>query len=274
MKRIEFIAPVEAMRGNLSRTKQGLLYADNDNPAWDAPEGKRSYARNYQPIFVGAKVSKSGRKYFSVKTKTAITISPAVKKRMALLAIGSELANKIMATYQMQLPMQRLYMANHPTGWSYKRWVMYYVRQGLDQKRPITFPGYEELPALFVKNPFINTTQPSTAMDTDAPLSDELLAKFWKQLANDPITFKVGDLTGIAHSNDTFQIVIDSNYNVLGMTTATTGGDVNVKIDDQYVQVLDVDDPEGEWEYTVAGDEVIEVNSGYEYRLTNTAPGA
>ena len=57
MKRIEFISPVEAMRGNLSRTKQTLLYAENDNPAWDAPVDKRSYARNYQPIFVGAKVA-------------------------------------------------------------------------------------------------------------------------------------------------------------------------------------------------------------------------
>lgn len=244
MKRIEFIAPVEAMRGNLSRSKQGLLYANNDNPAWDAPEGKRSYARNYQPIFVGAKVSKSGRKYFSVKTKTALTITPAVKKRMALLAVGSELANKIMATYQLQLPMQRLYMANHPTGWSYKRWVMYYVREGLDQKKSITFPGYQQYATVRVKNPFINSTQPSDAVETDGKLSDELLVKFWLQLCNNPVVFKINDMTGIAHEDDEFATIIGSNYNVLGLTTSESEGVNYVKVDaDNYVKSTDPAEP-------------------------------
>ena len=47
MKRIEFIAPVESMRGNLSGN-QSLEYALNNNPAYDAPDGVQ-YARNYQP---------------------------------------------------------------------------------------------------------------------------------------------------------------------------------------------------------------------------------
>lgn len=39
MKRIEFIAPVEAMRGNLSG-KQDLLYVENDNKAYEGPVGQ------------------------------------------------------------------------------------------------------------------------------------------------------------------------------------------------------------------------------------------
>lgn len=274
MKQIEFIAPVEAMRGNLSRSKQTLLYADNDNPAWDAPVNKRSYARNYQPIFVGAKVAKSGRKYFSIKTKTAITITAAAKSRMALLAVSSEIANILDRDLRVITDLETLYMANHPVGWSFKRWKMNYIRQGLANKKAIAFPGYEQLPAIFIKNPFVSTTQPSTALDISEYFPNELLVKFWPQLANDPIIFKIGDLTGVAHDNDTFQTVIDSSYNVLDMTNGPTGGGLYVMIENQYLQVLEVDDPEGDWSYVVVGDEVIGENSGFEYRSTDTAPGA
>lgn len=276
MKRIEFIAPVEAMRGNLSRTKQGLLYADNDNPAWDAPEGKRSYARNYQPIFVGAKVSKSGRKYFSVKTKTAITISPAVKKRMALLAASSEMANVIMAHLPLQYSLQQLYMANHPTGWSWKRWVMYYVRQGLDQKKTIVFPGYETLGAVFVKNPYCGTMQPSAAVDLNEYFPDELLVKFWYQLATDPCTFEINGNIGLFHAGDKFEDIIGENYDVLALEmTAEIGGVRYVKFDDQYVQVTDRSVEPIETTYvngaTTAQDRIA--SPEFVYSTTDVAPG-
>lgn len=217
MKRIEFISPVEAMRGNLSRTKQTLLYADNDNPAWDAPANKRSYARNYQPIFVGAKVAKSGRKYFAIKTKTAITITPAVKLRMALLAVSSEIANVLDRDLRVIDDLQTLYTANHPVGWSFKRWKMNYIRQGLADKKAIAFPGYEALPAIFIKNPYISTTQPSTAFDISDQFPNELLVKFWKELANDAVVFTIDGVKGIGHSDVTFLGMVSTNYNTLGL---------------------------------------------------------
>lgn len=237
MKRIEFISPVEAMRGNLSRTKQTLLYAENDNPAWDAPVDKRSYARNYQPIFVGAKVAKSGRKYFAIKTKTAITITAAAKTRMALLAASSEIANVISRDLRIFPALEELYAANHPVGWSYKRWQMNYIRQSLANKTAITFPGYEQLAAVFVKNPYISTTQPSSAIDISEFYPAELLVKFWSQLATDPIVFKVGELTGIAHVGMTFDELIENEtaLNVLGLTKETVGETEYVKKDAAWV---------------------------------------
>lgn len=253
MKRIEFISPVEAMRGNLSRTKQTLLYAENDNPAWDAPVDKRSYARNYQPIFVGAKVAKSGRKYFAIKTKTAITITAAAKTRMALLAVSSEIANILSKDLRVMGDLQELYAANHPVGWSYKRWMMNYIREGLSAKTAISFPGYEQLAAIFIKNPYISTTQPSSAVDISEYFKDELLVKFWAQLANDPIVFKVGDLTGIAHKDMTFQALIEDNekLNVLGLTQETVGANAFVKLDDSWLT------EEGEDDYVDNGNEII-----------------
>lgn len=262
MKRIEFISPVEAMRGNLSRTKQTLLYAENDNPAWDAPVNKRSYARNYQPIFVGAKVAKSGRKYFAIKTKTAITITAAAKVRMALLAVSSEIANILDKDLRVIASLQELYVANHPVGWSYKRWMMNYIREGLSNKTAIVFPGYEQLAAVFIKNPFINTTQPSSAIDISEYLKDELLAKFWLQLANNPITFKVGDLIGIAHEGDTMaNLVNDDIYNVLGLELEEISGVEYVKLGDLYLKSGVM--------YTQAEDNIP---NNREYTLTDEAP--
>lgn len=194
MKRIEFIAPVEAMRGNLSRGKQTLLYAENNNPAWDAPVDKRSYARNYQPVFVGAKRSSDGHKYFSVKTKTATLITAAAKLNMALLAASSEMANVIKRDMQLLTGLQALFVANHPNGWSFKRWLMYYVREGLKTKRHISFPAYQSLASIIVVNPYITATAPSTAVDVSMYFPLDLIYKFALQLgdadlAKFPLTF-------------------------------------------------------------------------------------
>lgn len=89
MKRIEFIAPVEAIRGNMSG-KQTLQYAENNNPAFDAPEG-RQYARNYTPRYIGHRRAKDGLVYFSVKRKAATKIDATSKITMAALGTIQDL---------------------------------------------------------------------------------------------------------------------------------------------------------------------------------------
>ena len=89
MKRIEFIAPVEAIRGNMSG-KQTLLYAENNNPAFDAPEGVQ-YARNYTPRYIGHRRAKDGQVYFSVKRKAATKINTTSKITMAALGTIQDL---------------------------------------------------------------------------------------------------------------------------------------------------------------------------------------
>lgn len=83
-KRIEFIAPVEAMRGNLSGA-QKLQYPTGDQGAYEGPADSVNYARNYSPRFIGAKRAADGRKYFSVRTKSANHLTVKSKKAMALL---------------------------------------------------------------------------------------------------------------------------------------------------------------------------------------------
>lgn len=93
MKRIEFIAPVEALRGNMSGS-QKLVYAENDNPAYDAPEG-RQYARNYKPRYIGFRRAKDGAVYFGLKRKSATMIDAASKITMAAMGTLQTLKNTL-----------------------------------------------------------------------------------------------------------------------------------------------------------------------------------
>ena len=86
--------PVEAMRGNLSGA-QNLVYAENNNKAYSSPLNRKNYARNYSGRFIGAKVASSGLKYFSTKTKSAISMTEIVQNRMAVFGAAGALTNAI-----------------------------------------------------------------------------------------------------------------------------------------------------------------------------------
>lgn len=223
MRRIEFIAPVEAMRGNLSG-EQALQYPTQDNKAWDAPADKRSYARNYKPRYVGAKRSRDGHVYFAVKTRSAVTMSTAMKHQMAVLSAGSVAANIIMTDMSTLPALQTAYLASaeYAQGWSFKRWVSYYTRQAFKSKIHITLPTTGGAAPVFYKNPYLETDAPSTAHDlTNYPQS--LLVKFWLELSIAGVTFEIDGQTGIAfHATDGLRDIIRAfppytGINVLGL---------------------------------------------------------
>ena len=97
MKRIEFVLPVESMRGNLSG-EQTLVYAQNNNPAYEAPNGTQ-YARNYQGRYIGSKVSRSGLKYFAVKTKSATVLNTDTRLVMGTLAGVAAIRSALMKNH-------------------------------------------------------------------------------------------------------------------------------------------------------------------------------
>lgn len=245
--------PFEQLGGKLG-TKQKLEYPENNGPAWDAPVDTVAYARNYRPTMVMGYRTKSGKQYFQIKTKSAVKVTAANKERQALLAVSSEIANILMADIAVLTTLQAQFMAYHPEGWSFKRWLMSSIREGLANKRAITFIGIGETATLFVKNPYISTTQPSSAHDISEYFPDHLLVKFWGQLANSPVEFTVGGSKAIAHNDDTFATIIESGYNVLGLSVAEgTGGDAgSVKFN-----VLYVGDEAGEHATVMAEDQIV-----------------
>lgn len=207
-KRIEFIAPVEAMRGNLSG-RQVLEYQLNNNPAYEAPAGSTSYARNYTTRFIGAKRVSDGLKFFAVKTKTATTLSPAALQAMALLGgtgalVGSILANKSSELYA-NLYAQWLELRNI-SGYtdSFRKAISRAIRNALANKSAqITFAGPRG-GAVNFNNPWVAEQQ-----TPGAEISQNILVKFWAQLANRGYNFYVNSSRGIARVGLTFEELVN-----------------------------------------------------------------
>lgn len=227
MKLIEFIAPVESMRGNLSG-KQKLLYAENNNPAFDAPAG-RQYARNYQPRFIGAKRSSDNLKYFAVKTKAATLIKSDTLLNMALMGgagaiIGAILADKSSTAYLMVVDAWEKRTNKSVT---LRKFMTDIIRQGLAAKVPdfvfLTTAGAQ------IANPW-NTTAQSTLK---VEISEEILAKFWLQLGSNgtsaaPIYFTVDGQKGLAFTGLTFSqaCALPEHFNVLDLVD--TQGEISI----------------------------------------------
>lgn len=259
MKSIEFIAPVESMRGNLSG-RQKLEYPTDNNAAFEGPVGSVNYARNYGPRFIGAKVAKTGKKYFSVRLKSANHLTLKSKNAMALLGGAGAIYAAILRTPAVLAGIQAQYAALQELGEkrSFRKYVMDTVRQGLIQKQlNFTFAG--PATSVVVNNPWVKVTG-----DLNISISNEIRVKFWTELAVNGITFKVGSLTAIARTGDNFHTLIGStNYNVIGLS------EVN-NIDPEYEAVMLGDSflKTDATTYVEPGDLVASID----YLLTDVAP--
>lgn len=96
-KKVFMIAPFEAMTGNLSGD-QDLQYAENNNPAYEAPNGTQ-YARNYRTRYVGARRGKDGLVYFQVKQTTAIVLTASTRRTMAIIGVTAAIRSALMSAH-------------------------------------------------------------------------------------------------------------------------------------------------------------------------------
>lgn len=222
MKRIEFIAPVEAMRGNLSGA-QKLQYPTDNQGAYEGPVGSVNYARNYSPRFVGAKRSSDGRKYFTVRTKTANHLTAKSKKAMALMGgtgaiVGAILANKSSNIYT-QCYAQWLELQNLGSKKTFRKSLSDAVRAGLIAKSAqIPYAGPRGV--VDIDNPWVNEADSGL----NVSISQAVLVKFWSELTVAGIVFKVDGLTGIAFGGASFAEVAQSTrINVLGLQETAVG---------------------------------------------------
>lgn len=243
MKRIEFIAPVEAVRGNLSGA-QKLQYAENNNPAYDGPVGSVNYARNYSPRFVGAKRAKDGLKYFSVRTKSANHLTPKAKKAMALMGgtgaiIASILHDKTTHLY-VALYAQFLKLQEYGSQKSFRKTLTDLILPALKAKQAVITLTGPNAPVSF-NNPWVSGGTASY----NVTISTAILVKFWSELANNPVEFTVDGRKGVAHSGDTFGTIIASNYNnlVLSADSSTESEADVVKQGDLFVNGGEPADP-------------------------------
>ena len=215
MKRIEFIAPVEAMRGNLSGT-QKLQYPTDNQGAYEGPAGTVNYARNYSPRFIGAKIAKSGKKYFAVRTKTANHLTVKSKQAMALMGGTGAIVASILRdkTAEIYTNLYGAWVKAQELGGStstFRQFLSGSVRRMLIQKSATYHVQVGEF-GQDIDNPWNTTSQ-----TPNVSISQAILVKFWSELAAKPIVIDVEGLKLIAHSGDTFQNVIESGYNIMNL---------------------------------------------------------
>lgn len=216
MRKIEFLAPVEAMRGNLSGS-QRLTYPTQNNRAWDSPSNKRNYATNYGTRYIGNKRAQTGKKFFAVKTKTAVTMSPKMREQQAVLSVGSVMANLIMADLRTLVALQQLWSISpeFSQGWSFKRWISVYTRNGLKSKRHIVFPTTGSQAAIIFVNPYITAAAPSQAYSVNDRFPSDLIYKFAMQLSDTDLAMFNLECNGV-----TYQF-----FNQVGKTWAENRGE-------------------------------------------------
>ena len=217
-RRIGFIAPVDHLSGNLSGD-QVLKYAQNDNPAFDAPMGKQ-YARNYKTRYIGAIRASNGQPYFSVRTKNAVNISNRSKMVMALLG-GTASVKQAIKKNQAFAGIVTLYTTEKIGGYTDKtldKWMFEIIYQALETKEVMfSFISHTGGSSFAFHNPWVYTNQQG-GLGLEVPV--RIVAKFWMQLAASPIQFYVSGMKGVAHSDDTFANIIARGYNVLGLESS------------------------------------------------------
>lgn len=262
MQRIEFIAPVEAMRGNLSG-KQVLQYAENNNPAFEAPVG-RQYARNYQPRYVGNKRAADGAKYFAVKTKSATLVNSGTKHQMALFggagAILGGVAHNAVLRARCEATYELAKKAGLTSARTYRKYMTDILVAQLEDKVPIITTAVssgEESSSFAIQNPWCYNGE---AGGIHVDVSNSVLVKFWSELASNPVIFTVEGRKGVAHSGDDFEsIMLPGRYNVLNLSKDAND---KVKMGESWLQSA----PD---EYVTITDEP---SDGDKYTLTEVAP--
>lgn len=233
-KRIEFIAPVAAVRGNMSG-KQKLLYAKNDNPAYDAPVGKVSYARNYRPSYIGAKLSSTGQCYYTTRTKNAVNLTTRQKTAMAVYGgtfalIGSLMAQDETTVNSYYTRYDAMINSGLFSG-TFRQYLTKVISSAIKSKvETIRFnaPG---VPSISFANPWV-----SDSWDVAIRPTKDTFVKFFDINSQNGYYFSVDGATGVATSRLSFGDIIRNDWNVLGLETGTVEqGMGNLMLNGMYV---------------------------------------
>lgn len=268
-KKIVYLAPVDSMSGNLSG-RQTLKYAKNNNPAWDAPEGQQ-YAKNYKPRFVASVRAKDGLQTFSTKTKSAVRLDQASRRRMAAMAFSQAFldhsAERNAWPLMVITNVQQIYNAarQRDASLTWRKFFSKPIYEMLVNRREfLVIEGSPYgLEDVVVYNPFIDFTDrihPQFAI-----LDKANQVKFWTELSIAGIYYKISGSTGVATEGDAWSdIVALPTKNILDLTvvndsSAETGA---VKMGTMFVSYDKIEEGEVH-HYTSQQDQTIDPATAY-----------
>lgn len=246
-KRIIMIPPFEVLTGNLSG-KQDLQYAENNNPAFEAPNGNQG-ARNYTTRYVGAKRS-DGKTYYAVRRKNTAVLNTSTRLQMALFGGAAAMIASIITTPSQLAQVEAVYALAKKAGSTEAKSLRAFLQEkltpGLAGKMAIiSISAYlgEESATFFARNPWVYTSQTG---GVEVKVGNNVLVKFWMQLASYPIVFTIAGMKGVAHGAaspaeaDDFSDVVGGKYNVLDLSLdATQGGFSRLMLGNMYVTFED-----------------------------------
>lgn len=178
-KIIEFLAPVEAMRGDLSGGNK-LLYGQNgQQSAFDAPGAAKNYSKKY--IGNRSTILGRNRKGFSLKTRS--TFKAASKEPDAVLGGAASLVANALQNLGIIVDLQRVGDAARAAG---KRGTTslrgYLTKLAMPQlkSKSATITFAEGSVSVAVKNPWI-----SGGTGTEVTVPAAIVTKFNPYLGND-----------------------------------------------------------------------------------------
>lgn len=255
------IAPFDALRGNLSG-RQELVYPTNNNKAWNAPSGKRSYARNYRASYIGMRRTSTGKVFFALKRKAATKISDATKLNMAVFGAQSAVYQAMVQNVQITSYMDSFWSIYGKGKTKYQTFLPG-IREMLITKSPVYAWGN----TIKIINPWIGGSHPGF---TPIDVNQETLIKFYTQLAVDGGYFYIDTIyQGLTQNGATVSDIVNgTNYtvpNVLNLTIETISGTSYAKIGSNYILKQDR-------ETYVTG--IMELDPGMQLYSTPTVPGA
>ena len=82
VKRVEYMAPIDWMAGNLSG-RQVIKYAGG--AGYDVPTGETIAADDYQPRLIVKYRRKDGHRYYQVRTRTSVNMSATYKENISVM---------------------------------------------------------------------------------------------------------------------------------------------------------------------------------------------
>ena len=217
-KRIEYIEPIGAIRGDLSAS-QRLAYAEHNNDAYYSPVGKRNQARNYKPRYIGMKDANTGRTRYAVRDKYTINMTANAKKAMAYLAGTAAIYAALLKNNQYQRSIECWQWHKNqgliPSTTTYRRfWV--------DNISPMVTAESQSQSFLYGTSQGITISNIFASSTALMSVNEKTLVKFFDQLNSQSCVFFIDNLQGIASTGMTFIDLINSNWNVLGLTIVSS----------------------------------------------------
>lgn len=257
---IRFIAPIEAMSGNLSGLQE-LLYPTNNNSAYDSPEGQVNYARNYKPRYVGTYRRKDGSVSFQVKTRSAVNMTPETKLAMSVLGGVGACVGVILRTQAYKAVCEAQMQVEIELGADYKS-----LREFLDAKFRPALLAHQQTIVISPVGGIFNNPWAEGGTGIDLSIHNRVLSKFFKQLAVNGINFNVNSLEGVAFTGDTFDDLIENHptFNILELKVEAKGGVDYVYIGDTTKNYLMLN---GDYVESTQG-----INDGDKFTTTTVAP--